>query len=296
MAAPKFETPTWLVIFAVYGGWIGATWHGAEMPWWLLLLLGSWCTGWYYSLQHEVIHGHPTKWRWFNDLLGYAPLGLFIPYSIYRTCHTLHHTTEILTLPGEDPESFYFDAETWAVLPRPLKVINIINNTLIGRLTVGVPIVMARFWWAEIRLLARGDQSHLGAWVVHGLLVGAVLYWVGAICGLPVWLYVLTFAYPGLALTLMRSYAEHRAAADPEHRTAIVEAAPVWRLLYLNNNLHAAHHDQPGLPWYQLPAFYRANREQFLARNNGFFFAGYGAVFRRFLLAPIDAPVLQKQR
>jgi fatty acid desaturase len=66
--------------------------------------------------------------------------------------------------------------------------------------------------------------------------------------------------------------------------------------LYLNNNLHAAHHDQPSLPWYRLPAFYRANKDQFLDRNGGFFFAGYGAVFRRFLLAPIDAPVLQKQK
>ncbi len=295
-ATPKFETPTWLLIVAVYGGWIGVTWYGADMPWWLLLVLGGWFSGWYYSLQHEVIHGHPTKWRWLNDLLGYAPLGLFIPYPIYRTSHIRHHTTDILTLPGQDPESFYFDAGTWAAMPRLLQRINIVNNTLIGRLTVGVPIVMARFWWAEIRLLLQGDLSNLGAWVRHAVLVWGVLYWVTAICGLPAWLYILTFAYPGLALTLMRSYSEHRAALDPEHRTAIVETSPIWALLYLNNNLHAAHHDRPGLPWYRLPAFYASNKERFLSRNDGFFFAGYGAVFRQFLSAPIDAPVLPKQR
>jgi fatty acid desaturase len=218
---------------------------------------------------------------------------LFIPYDIYRACHILHHRPETLTLPGEDPESYYFDADTWAAMPRPLKIINIVNNSLIGRLTVGVVIIIARFWWAEIRLLLGGDRSHLIAWAKHGVLVAAVLYWVSEIGGIPAWLYLLTFAYPGLAWTLMRSYSEHRAAAHPDHRTAIVESKMLG-LLYLNNNLHAAHHAQPDLPWYQLPAFYQANKDRFLAENDGFFFDGYGAVIRKFLFAPIDAPVINK--
>ncbi|MDP6872610.1 MAG: fatty acid desaturase, partial [Alphaproteobacteria bacterium] len=112
--APKFEAPTWALIVAVYGGWFAATWYGSQMPGWLLLILGGWFTAWYYSLQHEVIHGHPTPWRWFNDALGYPPLGLFIPYSIYRGDHIRHHNKEFLTIPGADPESYYFDADTWA--------------------------------------------------------------------------------------------------------------------------------------------------------------------------------------
>jgi len=125
--------------------------------------------------------------------------------------------------------------------------------------------------------------------------VVAVLYWVTAICGLPIWLYFLTFAYPGLALTMLRSYTEHQAAVDPQHRTAIVESSTLLGLLFLNNNLHVAHHDQPDMPWYQLPAFYAANKDRMLARNGGFLFTGYGDVVRRFLFAPIDSPVLSKQ-
>ncbi len=293
VGAAKFEAPTWLLIVAVYGGWFGATWYGTAMPWWLLLLLGGWFTGWYYSLQHEVIHGHPTKWRWFNDMLGYAPLGLFIPYSIYRATHIQHHTKEFLTLPGADPESFYFTAETWEAMPRLVRVINIVNNALIGRLTVGVAIITIRFWWAEFRLLLRGDLKNLGGWISHGVMVATVLYYVNVICGLPIWLYILCFAYPGLALTLLRSYIEHKAATDAEHRTAIVESPGLFSLLFLNNNLHAAHHDVPDLPWYQLPAHYRGNKEKYLARNGGFFFAGYSDIIRQYLFAPIDAPVIR---
>lgn len=291
---PKFEAPTWALIVAVYGGWILATWYGSRMPWWLLLLLGGWFTAWYYSLQHEVIHGHPSPWRWLNDLLGYAPLGLFIPYSIYRGDHIRHHSKKILTIPGEDPESYYFSTETWQAMPGALKFINVVNNALIGRLTVGVAITITRFWWGEIRLLLAGNFRHLRSWIMHAVLVGLVLYWIGVVCGLPIWLYVLSFAYPGLALTMMRSYTEHRAAADPNHRTAIVESPGLLGLLYLHNNLHVAHHDQPAMPWYQLPAYYRSRKEHFLKENGGFLFRGFTGVIRRYLFAPIDAPVLPK--
>ena len=291
---PRVETQTWLLIVAVYGGWIGATLYGTHMPWWLLLMARGWFTGWYYSLQHEVIHGHPTKKRWLNDLIGYAPLGLFIPYSIYRADHTKHHNKDILTIPGLDPESYYFDANTWAAMPRFLKAINIVNNALIGRLTVGVAITIVRFWMGEFRRLLRGDLTHLRAWTLHIVLVAGVLYWVNVICGLPVWLYILTFAYPGLALTMMRSYTEHRAAAEPDHRTAIVESrglGGLLGLLFLHNNLHIAHHDQPAMPWYQLPAYYRSKRAMFLEENDGFLFHGYRDVMRQYLFAPIDAPI-----
>ncbi|MDE0942003.1 MAG: fatty acid desaturase [Alphaproteobacteria bacterium] len=299
LETPAFEWPTWILIIAVYGGWIGTTVYGAQMPWWLLLIVGGWFTGWYYSLQHEVIHGHPTKLTWLNDLIGYAPFGLFIPYPVYRADHTRHHNKDILTIPGLDPESYYFDAITWAAMPGPLKVIHIINNALIGRLTVGVAITIIRFWYGELRRLQRGDLSHLYAWALHIVLVAAVLYWVNIICGLPIWLYILTFAYPGLALTMMRSYTEHRAAADPEHRTAVVEShglGSLFGLLFLNNNLHVAHHDRPAMPWYQLPSYYRRNREAFLAENDGFLFHGYSDVVRRFLFAPIDAPICRTIR
>ena len=60
---------------------------------------------------------------------------------------------------------------------------------------------------------------------------------------MPFWQYVLLFAYPGISLMLVRSFCEHRAHEEMGGRTIIVEASPFWSLLFLNNNLHVAHHE-----------------------------------------------------
>jgi len=65
----------------------------------------------------------------------------------------------------------------------------------------------------------------------------------------------------------------------------------VMSLLFLNNNLHLVHHDKPGLAWYRLPALYRQRRDLFLASNGGYFFKGYGEVFRRYFLSAKEQPL-----
>ena len=77
----------------------------------------------------------------------------------------------------------------------------------------------------------------------------------------------------------------------PEERSAVVEAGRLWSLLFLNNNLHYAHHKRPDLPWHALPAYYRAHRDQLLRENGGLLYrGGYLEICRRFLLRPIDSP------
>ena len=71
-------------------------------------------------------------------------------------------------------------------------------------------------------------------------------------------------------------------------RTAIVENAPVLGLLFLNNNLHVAHHLRGCLPWYQIPTFYRLNRETLIRLNGGLVYDGYLDVIRRYALTPHD--------
>src|SRR3546814_3303224 len=112
--------------------------------------------------------------------------------------------------------------------------------------------------------------------------------WSSDVCssdlGLPLWQSLLLFVYPGIALSLLRSFLEHRARPEVGERSVIVEAGPVTALLFLNNNLHLVHHDKPGLPWYRIPGFYRQRRALFLASNGGYYFKGYREVFRRYLL------------
>ena len=66
------------------------------------------------SLQHELIHGHPTRSRRINTALGFPPLSLWLPFACYRTSHLAHHAGDGLTDPRRDPESFYVTGEEWS--------------------------------------------------------------------------------------------------------------------------------------------------------------------------------------
>jgi fatty acid desaturase len=124
-----------------------------------------------------------------------------------------------------------------------------------------------------------------------------VLTWTTAVCGIPFWLYVIC-AYFGLSLLNLRTFAEHQAHESLGGRTVIVEASPFFGLLFLNNNLHYVHHENPRVPWYDLPALYRSKRGEFLAANESYRFKGYGEVIRRHLFhakAPVPHPYLRRE-
>jgi len=109
-----------------------------------------------------------------------------------------------------------------------------------------------------------------------------LLHWVMSICAIPLEEHVLLFVLPGSSLALLRSFTEHRQARVPAHRTAIVEDQGLLALLFLNNNFHVVHHQYPNTAWYLLPAIYHQQRADISHQNNGFVFAGYGAVLRKF--------------
>lgn len=285
------EWPTWLLAVVIYGGWGVLTWFHAALPWWGVLPVGSWLIAWHMSLQHEVIHGHPTRSARVNAAIGFAPLSLWLPYERYRQSHLAHHRESWLTDPLEDPESRYVTAERWASAGPFVRSVLRINNTFAGRLLIGPILSVGSFLREEASALARGDRDALRIWLTHGPAAVLVAVWVVLVCGIPFWAYLLLYAYPGYALALIRSFAEHRAAARPEHRTAIVERSPVFGLLFLHNNLHVVHHLRPDLPWYAIPAYYRANRDGLLAHNGGLVYRGYAEVARRYLTAPHHQPI-----
>jgi fatty acid desaturase len=283
--------PTWIVAGVIYLGWALTTWHYAALPWWLVLPLGGFLVAWHGSLQHEAVHGQIAPRRWLNDAVALPPLNLWLPFPLYRAAHRAHHDFEILTEPWRDPESFYVDQDTWHRLDAPVRAVLHVHNTMLGRLVLGPLLVVGQFYWAEIRALWCGDRKHLRMWLWHLPLVALVLIWVCGVCGIPLTAYLVLFVLPGASLTLVRSFAEHKAAHTPLERTAIVEAAAPLSLLFLNNNLHYAHHKRPDLPWHALPAYYRAHRGELLDENGGLRYRGYGEILRRFLLRPVDRPV-----
>ena len=74
------------------------------------------------SLQHEVIHGHPTRLRWLNDGLGKPGFWLWLPYELYRELHLRHHQNDTLTDPLDDPESYYVTGGRWRGLRAAMRL------------------------------------------------------------------------------------------------------------------------------------------------------------------------------
>jgi fatty acid desaturase len=297
-AISRVEWQTVTLAIIIYGGFFAVTWFWQSLPVMAVFGIGGWLIAWHGSLQHEVIHGHPTRNRFVNDAVGWPPLSLWLPYAIYREGHLTHHRDEHLTDPIEDPESSYFTQTAWERMGGTGRLLAAWNTTLLGRLTLGPIVMIVSFLVQEATLVLKGDRQRAAIWMRHAIGVALVLVWVIEVCGMPLWLYVFGFVYVGAALTRLRSYAEHRYADHHDERTAIVENSPLFGLLFLYNNLHVLHHKRPGVPWYRIPLLYRRDRDALIAVNGGLVYDGYLDVARRFLFRPHDDPrhPLHRQR
>ena len=286
----RSELPTWLLIGVIYGGWFAVMLNAqtlGRLPATLLLIV---FTGWYMSLQHELIHGHPTRWPRVNQLFGTLPLAVWYPYGLYRDSHLAHHRNHTLTEPDEDPETYYLSPARWAKLRRWQQQLIHLRNTFLGRLLLGPLLDVAATFGGMWQALRRGDRSAIAMWLLHGALLALLFFWMARQGFSPLW-YLLMVSYPALALTKVRSFYEHRAADDPLARSVNNEAAWPWRMLFLNLNYHSVHHDLPGVPWYGLRRLYLRDREHYYQRNHGFRVAGYRVWLRQFWVRPVGVNV-----
>ncbi len=283
------EWPSVALCAGVYGGFLALTWWQASLPAPLLAFGLAALLTLQASMQHEFIHGHPTRWRRLNRALAAVPLSLWLPFESYRRTHLVHHRDESLTDPFDDPESYYWSAEAWARLGPFGRGIVRFQTTLAGRLALGPAWIVLRYFVGEARAVAAGARGTRRIWAAHLVSAAALAVWLFGICGLSPGFYLLAVVYPSTSLLLLRSFAEHRAADGVGERTAIVENAPVLGFLFLFNNLHAAHHARPLVPWYALPGLYRADRDRLVEANRGLVYDGYLDVARRFLFVPHDA-------
>jgi fatty acid desaturase len=284
------EAPTLLLVFATYAGWLAITSAYGRWPLFVVAPLTAVLITLHGSLQHEVVHGHPTRWERINRLFAIVPLSLYLPFERYRRSHLIHHQDERLTDPLDDPESYYWTPQDWARLSPLTRWVIGLQQSLAGRVTIGALWAIGRFWHQEWRAIVRNDPGVRGVWREHLLWCIPVILWVKVVCGIPITLYFFAMAVPGTSLTLIRSFAEHRARPQVQQRIAIVEDSWILGPLFLFNNLHALHHEAPAVPWYQLPGRYRLERARLIAENGGLVYSTYFEVARRFLFRAHDAP------
>lgn len=280
-AAARAEWPTLAMMGATWAVWLAATDPLWSVSPFLGVVVAGIAIAQYSSLQHEALHGHPFRDARLNAAVMTPALTLTVPYGRFRDTHLAHHHDPILTDPYDDPETNYLDPAVWAGLPRPVRALLRANNTLAGRVFIG-PILGNALWLrGEARLLAGDAPGVRRAWGLHlmGLVPVVAWLWVAA---MPWWGYLLA-AWIGHGLLKVRTFLEHRAHDAARARTVVVEDRGPLALLFLNNNLHAVHHMHPGVAWYRLPALYAANRAHYLRRNEGYRYAGYGEVLRRYL-------------
>ncbi len=279
-AKSSVEWPTlgmMLTTYAVFGIAM-SQWTAA--PWVCTIIMGI-AIAQFSSLQHEVLHGHPFRSVWLNEIMVFPALMLVIPYRRFKETHLAHHRDPNLTDPYDDPESNYLDPEVWPRLPRILQVLLRLNNCLAGRLVLGPVIGTFIFLRCEVSGLFAGCRNIWGAWGLNMLGLVPVIWAIQA-AQMSFWAY-LGAVYLAFSLLRLRTFLEHRAHIQHRARTVIVEDRGPLALLFLNNNLHVVHHMHPQVPWYDLPALYAARKDHFLRRNDGYVYRNYAQVFREYL-------------
>ena len=285
------EWRTLAVIVAVYGLTILTVMRREVLTPWLTIPFLSVLGAWHLSMQHETIHGHPFRRRWINDAIGSIPVTLWIPYFSFKKDHLEHHESD-LTHPGLDNESYYVSPEAWESAGPIRRAAYWANRTILFRMFVWTIVSTVTYLWSQIRLMLRGDKQAWFAMAVHVVGLVAVIYLVHSVAGMPLWQFALGTTYGGRILNAIRPFPEHLYQPGTELRTAMIMSGPFMSLLMLNNNLHIAHHEVPGAPWYEMPAVTQRINAVERARAAGLLYeGGYAEVFRRFSFKPMGTPL-----
>lgn len=285
------EWRTIAVIVAVYAGTVATVAYHETLSAWLAVPLLAWFGAWHLSMQHELLHGHPFRRAWMNDLLGIPPVTLWIPFLLFKPDHLEHHRTD-LTVPGIDNESYYVSREQWHRMGAFGRAMHWANRTILFRMFVWVIPSTFQYHAHKIKAMLRGERGIAFAYLIHIVGLVPVIWLVVDVAGMPLWQFALGTLYGGRVLNAIRPFPEHKFQNGVELRTAMIMAGPVMSLLMLNNNLHVAHHDEPWVPWYDYRDVVSRVRAVDRAQEAGLLYeGGYAEVFRRFGIRPMDHPV-----
>jgi len=289
----RAEWRTLLVVAAVYGLTVLTVVRYEVLTPWLAIPMLAVLGAWHLSMQHEVLHGHPFKNQFLNDALGGIPVTLWIPYLAFKKDHHEHHLSD-LTNPALDNESYYVSQEQWDKAGRIRRAAWTANRTILFRMFVWTIVSTITYVLLVLKRAVRNEKSDRLAVTLHVIGVAFVVYLV-SLSSMPLWQFALGTVYGGRILNAIRPFPEHKYQSGVETRTAMIMAGRFMSLLMLNNNLHVAHHEEPGVPWYRYDNLMQRVNAVERARNAGVLYeGGYAEIFRRFSFTPVDSPVRER--
>ena len=215
-----------------------------------------------YSLIHEAEHGILHSNERMNNLLGTWLSTLFIaPYTFFKHCHLKHHKKnrtdeEMWDLYYEHKEKF----KKYGTLYGMMIGLGYFSMWLAVLLFAVAPrLIYTRFFYAQKEIGGFIKGSDRKDKVAHSRLesILVILFQAGIFYLLnlnwPAWLTL--FAMHGF-LWSSQNYVNHafspRDIINGAHNLKI----PSWlKWVYLNFNLHLAHHQNPKIPWIYLPDY-----------------------------------------
>ena len=287
------EWRTLAVVIAVYGLTVLTVLRYDVLTPWLAVPMLAVLGAWHLSMQHEVLHGHPFKNQFINDAIGGIPVTLWIPYLAFKKDHHEHHLSD-LTNPALDNESYYVSQEQWDKAGRIRRAAWTANRTILFRMFVWTIVSTITYVLSVLKRAVRGEKVDRLAVALHVVGLVFVVYLV-SLSSMPLWQFALGTTYGGRILNAIRPFPEHKYQSGVETRTAMIMAGRFMSLLMLNNNLHVAHHDEPGVPWYRYDTLMQRVNAVQRARDAGVLYeGGYAEVFRRFSFTPVDSPVRER--
>ena len=215
-----------------------------------------------YSLIHEAEHNILNPNAWWNNFLGRWLCCLFIvSFSFFRHCHLRHHKKNRTDI---EMWELYFEHQLkW-------KRYGNLYLMMIGLGYLSLWLSALLFAFAPSLLYTGFFQKHTE---VAGFLEGcnqkekvAVMRWESllAICfqiinffllHLHIWPWLTLFLIHGFVWS-SQNYVNHAFSPRDIINGAHNLKMPLWlKPVYLNFNVHLAHHQNPKIPWIHLPKF-----------------------------------------
>jgi len=222
-----------------------------------------------YSLIHEAEHGIIHTDKRINEAMGRWLSTLFIaPYTFFKHCHLKHHKKNRT---DEEMWDLYYEHQDklkrYGTLYGMMMGLGYFSMWLAVVLYALAPgLIYSRFFYAnrEISGFLKGSDrkdkvaySRIESWVV-------IVFQVSMFFVLDLkWTSFLTLFVMHGFLWSSQNYVNHafspRDIINGAHNLRI----PVWlKLVYLNFNLHLAHHQNPKIPWLFLPAFVKRGKDR----------------------------------